>query len=139
MSYKVDKTYFSSQFGAYQIYNTIVYPILISDSLPASTTFVYQLTINFTRDNAKGRAFIQRHDASIKAPMDKGRAISHLSPTYEIYQFAGAELARTNVHYENSGQQLVLDLELVNNTGSPISLTTQTVDFVVDLYDGPVA
>lgn len=139
LTYKLDKTKFSSQFGTYQVFQTWEVPVSISGSIPNLYYNLYQARFTFPNDNAKGRCFIQKSNGSLKAALDVGYRLQNYSPTYEIYDFTSSETFQTGVHYEDSGETLVVSLAIVNQTGGSISLVTQTLDIIVELYDSPVA
>lgn len=136
--YKLDKTYFSSQFGNYQYFQSWRIPFTVSGSIPNNQLNRYQTSFGFSRDNALGRVFLQRADGSIKVPLDAGRRLSTLLPDYTVYQYTSTETVETDVHYQDSGEVLVLNLLILNQTGSTINLVTQQLEFIVDLYDGSI-
>lgn len=139
LHYKLDKVKNSSQFGTYQVFKTWVVPFPISGSIPNNFYNLYQARFSFPQDNAKGRCFLQRSDGSIKVPLDAGYRLARSSPDYVVYQTVSSEVAQTGVHYEDNGETLVASFAIVNQTGGSIALTSQTLEFVVELYTSPVA
>jgi len=138
MTYKIEKTSFTTQTGTYQVYETWEIPISISGSMANGTTRAYVAGFTFTEDNAKARFYLRNSDG-LKAPMTTGVRIATYSPTYEIYDFASTEVCETDVYYDNSGAEVYGAIYLINNTGGTVNLVTQEITMIAEFYDGPVA
>lgn len=138
LPYKIDKTSFSSQYGAYQNYQTWKIPVTISGSIPNGKYNLYQAAFGFSQDNARGRAFLQRSDGSIRTQLNVGFRLSTFLPNYTVYQYASSETVQTSVYYGSGGDTFVVALAILNQTGVTVNLTTQVVDIIVEFYDGPV-
>lgn len=136
--YKIDKTYFSSQFGSYQIYETWKVPLIISGSIANGHANQYQTNFTFTNDKARARVSIERADTGLKTTMTAGSRLARNSPNYIIYQSASTEIVQTDVHYQSGGTVLTINFSIVNNTGASISLVAQQLNIIVDFYDAPL-
>lgn len=136
--YKLDQTSFSSEFGAYQMYDTWQTNIAISGTIPNLFYNQYQVAFTFPLDKARGRAFIQRPDTGLKAPFNAGVRLETFLPNYTIYQYASTETVQTSTSYTASGT-LIMNLYIINQTGGTITLTTQTLNLFVELYIAPIA
>ena len=136
MQYKIDKVQYGSVFGTNQIYYSIIIPISISDSLPDGFYNQYQAIFIFTNDTARGRVSLENPATGWRVQV-AGLRIQNLSPTYEVYQFKSGETVQTHVTYNSSGD-LYFNMYILNQTGSAITLNTQTINLYVELYDLPV-
>lgn len=138
MPYKIDKTSFTTQVGTYQVYETWKIPVVISGSIPNLNYNSYVAGFTFTQDNAKARAYVQ-NAAGLRAPITGGVRMSNYSPSYEIYNFASTEYIETDMYYLAGGDQVYVAIYIFNLTGGTVNLVTQTIDIIVEFYDGPVA
>lgn len=137
MPYKIDSTSFSSQFGAFQVYETWKIPVAISGSIPDGFYNQYQASFAFDQDTARGRVSIQRPDTLLKTVFNAGVRLPTVLPGLTVYQYASSETVQTSTTYNASGT-LFVNLYIFNQTGGSINLITQQLDILVEFYDAPV-
>lgn len=139
MFYKLDKTYFSSEFGTYQFYESWVVPLAITGTIANTKTNQYQANFTFTNDNARGRVSIENAATGYKTPFGIGNRLARNSGAgLIVYQATSTEVVTTDVHYESGGDQLTINFNITNLTGGTITLVDQTLNIHLDFYDAPV-
>lgn len=137
MPYKIDKTSFSNQFGAYQVYESWKVPVMISGTIPDGFYNQYQAVFVFDVDRARGRVSIQNPSTLLKTAFNTGPKLATLLPGLTVYTYASTETVQTSTSYNAAGN-LFINLYIFNETGGILNLVTQQVDILVEFYDAPV-
>lgn len=135
---RLDKVAYTSLHDTYLMFSSYTCPFVITGTLNAGKMNRYQAIFNVPNQKARGRTSIIRHDTGLRSPFNASYRIANYSPDYEIYRFAGAEIAFTNTFYTDA-TTFIVEFRLVNNTASPITLIDQQLDVVIDFYNAPVA
>lgn len=131
----LDKIAFSNLTNTYQNYRTMYASIAISGTVGAGSNTGNDFAPIFTYDRDKTRAdlYYQRASTLVKAPANASTRL-----TSDIYTFAGAEICYSFIDYLPNNE-VQFGVYIQNNTGSPINLTTQTINLILVLYDAPFA
>jgi len=129
-SLRLDKVALTSLVETYINYGTLKSTIAISGSVPASTTTNFSTTIAYDRDKTRADIYARNTTTGIKRPVTGGLRVTP-------YVAAGAETCNQFATYV--ANVITVTFSVVNNTGSPINLTTQDIEISAVLYQVPTS
>lgn len=133
MLIKPDNIQFCSLIDTYYNYVTYTDSIAINGSVGAMSLVTFSKKIYFANVNTRADLYLKNLNTGIKQPMDGGDRILP-------YQFAGSEIARQYAVYvpHPTDPYVEVGVTVTNNTGAPITLTTQTLEITATLYLIPI-
>ena len=137
LSYRPDRTHFTTQALRYYSVNKYKLTCLISGTLPDGQYERFRFSLDPRGSNLQARAFI-RNAAGLTAPVTAGYVLAEFSPDFVLYQYASSEDVYTNQRFLDDGQTFIIDLLIYNTTGSSINFISQSLDIYVEFYQAPI-
>lgn len=132
----LDKVSYSSLSGTYLNYKSLTQNVTISGSVSAGGgVATFDANFSFDRTRTRADTYITLNGYKVVVNSTK---LAYYSPGYITYQYAGAETLSVYVFYGDP-TSIQVEFFITNNSGSPISLVTQTAVVEVVLYDAPFA
>lgn len=131
MSIRLDRVAFSTLHEAPRNYDTKTGDINISGTVGAGATQNFSTIMTYERGGTRADVYLDGN--SVKTLANTGSRASE-----EVYQRATPD-ETFSVLVEYSTSSITVTVSIQNGTGSPITLTTQTITASAVLYDMPIS
>lgn len=127
---RIDQVDFTTMFEAPQNYSTVSSAVSISGNVASGATANFTATIPYTRSGTRADVYLDGN--GVKTLANGGP-----DSTSFTYIFASSETFDVFVQY--SLTDITVTMSIFNGTGSPITLTTQSIVVSAVLYDMPIS
>lgn len=133
MGIKIDKVAFSTHHEPPRNYDTVSDDIVISGTIPASTTATFTGTIPYTRAGTRADLYLTGNGTKILAN-------NGVEVVQEVYVYSGPAneiVESSGIQYSND--EITLVISIFNQFAeASLTLTTQTITLSAVLYDMPI-